>query len=98
MQAFTLNVTDKNLASTIAVQKTQWESCISGVRCFHIEVGEAMADTSTGSTVPRRQLGRYLRDLRNAAGLTVRDAARGLGWAEGKVGGIEAGREGLPGR
>ena len=40
-----------------------------------------MADTLTGSTVPRRQLGRYLRDLRNQAGLTVKDAARGLEWS-----------------
>lgn len=37
-----------------------------------------MADIQAGSTVPRRQLGRYLRDLRNAAGLTVRAAAREL--------------------
>jgi transcriptional regulator with XRE-family HTH domain len=27
-------------------------------------------DEATGSTVPRRQLGRYLRDLRQEAGLT----------------------------
>jgi transcriptional regulator with XRE-family HTH domain len=79
----------------IALQKTQWESFISGVRCFQIEVGEAMADTSTGSTVPRRQLGRYLRDLRNAAGLTVRDAARGLEWSEAKMWRIETGQTSL---
>src|ERR1700722_12038476 len=54
-----------------------------------------MADTSTGSTVPRRQLGRYLRDLRNAAGLTVRDAARGLEWSEAKLWRIETGQTSL---
>jgi transcriptional regulator with XRE-family HTH domain len=54
-----------------------------------------MADTSTGSTVPRRQLGRYLRDLRNAAGLTVRDAARGLEWSEAKMWRIETGQTSL---
>jgi len=37
-----------------------------------------MAEVQAGSTVPRRQLGRYLRDLRNEAGLTVRAAARQL--------------------
>jgi transcriptional regulator with XRE-family HTH domain len=37
-----------------------------------------MAGTEAGSTVPRRQLGRYLSELRTRAGLTVRDAAREL--------------------
>jgi transcriptional regulator with XRE-family HTH domain len=54
-----------------------------------------MADPSTGSTVPRRQLGRYLRDLRNAAGLTVRDAARALEWSEAKMWRIETGQTSL---
>jgi transcriptional regulator with XRE-family HTH domain len=54
-----------------------------------------MPDTLTGSTVPRRQLGRYLRDLRNAAGLTVRDAARGLEWSEAKMWRIETGQTSL---
>jgi transcriptional regulator with XRE-family HTH domain len=54
-----------------------------------------VADISTGSTVPRRQLGRYLRDLRNAAGLTVRDAARGLEWSEAKMWRIETGQTSL---
>jgi transcriptional regulator with XRE-family HTH domain len=59
------------------------------------EAGEAMADTLTGSTVPRRQLGRYLRDLRNQAGLTVKDAARGLEWSETKIWRIETGQTSL---
>jgi transcriptional regulator with XRE-family HTH domain len=54
-----------------------------------------MVETSAGSTVPRRQLGRYLRDLRNAAGLTVRDAARGLEWSEAKMWRIETGQTSL---
>jgi transcriptional regulator with XRE-family HTH domain len=54
-----------------------------------------MPDTLTGSTVPRRQLGRYLRDLRNAAGLTVKDAARGLEWSEAKMWRIETGQTSL---
>ena len=54
-----------------------------------------MADTLTGSTVPRRQLGRYLRDLRNQAGLTVKDAARGLEWSETKMWRIETGQTSL---
>ncbi|MGH3247578.1 MAG: helix-turn-helix domain-containing protein [Trebonia sp.] len=54
-----------------------------------------MSETMTGSTVPRRQLGRYLRDLRNAAGLTVKDAARGLEWSEAKMWRIETGQTSL---
>lgn len=54
-----------------------------------------MADTLTGSTVPRRQLGRYLRDLRNQAGLTVKDAAKGLEWSETKIWRIETGQTSL---
>src|SRR5579862_1161567 len=54
-----------------------------------------MADTLTGSTVPRRQLGRYLRDLRNAAGLTIREAAVPLEWSEAKMWRIETGQTSL---
>jgi transcriptional regulator with XRE-family HTH domain len=49
-------------------------------------------DEGTGSTVPRRQLGRYLRDLRTQAGLSVRAAARDLEWSETKLWRIENGR------
>jgi transcriptional regulator with XRE-family HTH domain len=51
----------------------------------------------TGSTVPRRQLGRYLRDLRNRAHLTVRSAARRLEWSETKIWRIETGQTALRG-
>lgn len=54
-----------------------------------------MPDVLTGSTVPRRQLGRYLRDLRNQAGLLVKDAARGLEWSEAKMWRIETGQTSL---
>jgi transcriptional regulator with XRE-family HTH domain len=47
--------------------------------------------TTTGSTVPRRQLGRYLRDLRNQAPLTVRAAATRFEWSEAKLWRIESG-------
>ena len=50
-----------------------------------------MADIQVGSTVPRRQLGRYLRDLRSAAGLTVRAAARELERSEPTIWRIESG-------
>jgi hypothetical protein len=46
----------------------------------------------TGSTVPRRQLGRYMRDLRMKARLTVRAAAKELEWSEGKIWRIETGQ------
>jgi transcriptional regulator with XRE-family HTH domain len=54
---------------------------------------EAM--TTTGSTVPRRQLGRYLRDLRNKSRLTVRAAGAQLEWSEAKIWRIETGQTSL---
>ena len=42
-----------------------------------------MAVETTGSSAPRRQLGRYLRELRNRERLTVRAAAERLEWSEG---------------
>ncbi|MFJ7996742.1 helix-turn-helix domain-containing protein [Streptomyces sp. NPDC096310] len=54
-----------------------------------------MVEGSSGSTVPRRQLGRYLRDLRNRARLTVRAAARKLEWSEAKMWRIETGQTSL---
>ncbi|MCX4750266.1 helix-turn-helix domain-containing protein [Kitasatospora sp. NBC_01287] len=54
-----------------------------------------MAEGPTGSTVPRRQLGRYLRDLRNRSRLTVRAAARQLEWSEAKMWRIETGQTSL---
>ncbi len=54
-----------------------------------------MPEETTGSTVPRRQLGRYLRDLRNSQRLTVRAAAARLEWSEAKIWRIETGQVGL---
>ncbi len=54
-----------------------------------------MAEGMTGSTVPRRQLGRYLRDLRNHERLTVRRAAEMLEWSEAKIWRIETGQTSL---
>ncbi|MFE6778050.1 helix-turn-helix domain-containing protein [Streptomyces sp. NPDC057702] len=50
---------------------------------------------TTGSTVPRRQLGRHLRDLRGRARMTVRAAARNLEWSEAKMWRIETGQTSL---
>lgn len=47
---------------------------------------------ASGSTVPRRQLGRYLRDLRGNARLTVKAAAQALEWSEAKIWRIETGQ------
>jgi transcriptional regulator with XRE-family HTH domain len=49
----------------------------------------------TGSTVPRRQLGRYLRELRNRQRLTIRAAAEQLEWSEAKMWRIETGQTSL---
>jgi transcriptional regulator with XRE-family HTH domain len=50
-----------------------------------------MAQSQTGSTVPRRQLGRYLRDLRNGVGLSVRAACKQLERSEPTMWRIENG-------
>lgn len=47
---------------------------------------------TTGSTVPRRQLGRHLRELRHRQRLTVRVAAEQLEWSETKIWRIETGQ------
>jgi transcriptional regulator with XRE-family HTH domain len=44
-----------------------------------------------GSTVPRRQLGRYLRQLREEAGITVKAAADALEWSTPRLWRIEKG-------
>src|ERR1700683_929002 len=54
-----------------------------------------MPEQTTGSTVPRRQLGRYLRDLRQQQRLTVRSAADRLEWSEAKIWRIETGQVSL---
>jgi transcriptional regulator with XRE-family HTH domain len=54
-----------------------------------------MAEQTTGSTVPRRQLGRHLRDLRNRSRLTIRIAAGKLEWSEAKIWRIETGQTSL---
>jgi len=54
-----------------------------------------MTEKATGSTVPRRQLGRYLRDLRQQQRLTVRTAADRLEWSEAKIWRIETGQVSL---
>lgn len=51
-----------------------------------------MPAAPTGSTVPRRQLGRYLRQLRTDARMTVQDAANALEWSEPKMWRIETGQ------
>ena len=54
-----------------------------------------MPEQMTGSTVPRRQLGRYLRELRQKQRLTVRSAADRLEWSEAKIWRIETGQVSL---
>jgi transcriptional regulator with XRE-family HTH domain len=54
-----------------------------------------MGEGMTGSTVPRRQLGRYLRDQRNRSRLTIKAAALKLEWSEAKIWRIESGQTSL---
>jgi transcriptional regulator with XRE-family HTH domain len=56
--------------------------------------GGTMAET-TGSTVPRRQLGRHLRELRGSQQMTVKTAAELLEWSEAKIWRIETGQTSL---
>lgn len=51
-----------------------------------------MNETQAGSTVPRRQLGRYLSDLRAKAGFSVRAAAKELERSEPTLWRIETGK------
>lgn len=55
------------------------------------------AQGTTGSTMPRRRLGRQLRDLRNRARMTTRAAAQQLEWSEAKIWRIETGQTSLRG-
>ncbi|MFD0362068.1 helix-turn-helix domain-containing protein [Nocardia sp. GCM10030253] len=55
----------------------------------------ALPHGTTGSTMPRRQLGRHLRDLRNRARMTTRMAAQQLEWSEAKIWRIETGQTSL---
>ncbi|WP_228538861.1 helix-turn-helix transcriptional regulator [Nocardia sp. XZ_19_385] len=50
---------------------------------------------TTGSTMPRRQLGRQLRELRTRARMTTRTAAQQLEWSEAKIWRIETGQTSL---
>jgi hypothetical protein len=52
-------------------------------------------ETTTGSTVPRRQLARQLRELRLRAGLNVKQAAGALEWSEAKLWRIETAQTSL---
>jgi hypothetical protein len=56
-----------------------------------------VVDAAPGSTVPRRQLGRYLRDARGRARMTVRAAADALEWSEAKIWRIETGQTSMRG-
>ncbi|MGV9412287.1 helix-turn-helix domain-containing protein [Nocardia sp. NPDC003693] len=50
-----------------------------------------MSDSPASSTLPRRQLGRYLRDWRSQAGLTIADAARLMEWGASTLQRLEKG-------
>lgn len=50
-----------------------------------------MTESRTGSTVPRRQVGRQLRELRNQARMTAKAAALAMDFSEAKLFRMEAG-------
>ena len=49
-------------------------------------------EPDAGSTIPRRQLGRHLRQLRTEAQVTVRDAAAAMEWSEQTIWRVETGK------
>jgi hypothetical protein len=57
-----------------------------------MRTGEQMPEEMSGSTVPRRQLGRYLESLRENAGLNRKDAAKALERSAPTLWRIETGR------
>lgn len=50
--------------------------------------------STVDNTVPRRQLGRHLREMRHATGLTIAEAARDIGRGAGTVQRLETGHPG----
>ncbi|WP_157034829.1 helix-turn-helix domain-containing protein [Actinocatenispora sera] len=62
-----------------------------GFRMRHLIPAE-VAMTDVGSAIPRRQLGRQLRALRDGAGVTADELAAELGWHRSKVWRIETGQ------
>ncbi|WP_067795402.1 helix-turn-helix domain-containing protein [Actinomadura formosensis] len=56
-----------------------------------------MPTRPTGTTVPRRQLGRHLRELRGKARLTVKAAAEAMEWSETTIWRIENGHTSVRG-
>src|ERR1700733_8067891 len=75
------------------VFQSEWRDAFkAGIGYPHYEGRCAMSDSVTGSTVPRRQLGRHLRDLRNRQRLTGKGAAGNLEWSEAKIWRIETGQ------
>jgi transcriptional regulator with XRE-family HTH domain len=65
-------------------------SSVSRTR-YVVRDGGAPVAIDTGSTVPRRQLGRFLRQLREEAQITVKVAAEELEWSAPKIWRIESG-------
>ncbi|WP_369690263.1 helix-turn-helix domain-containing protein [Nocardia arthritidis] len=51
---------------------------------------------SGGSTLPRRQLGRHLRNGREAAGLTLADVGERMQWSVSTVQRMEVGKTAMP--
>lgn len=61
----------------------------------HNETGGGLHVVEAGSSVPRRSLGRYLRQAREAAGVSLEAAARDLEWSRAKMYRVEGGQSPL---
>ena len=60
-----------------------------------IDADDTEVGVGDNGTLPRRQLGRRLRELREEAGLTLDEAAPRLDWSISKLNRIETGRQGV---
>jgi transcriptional regulator with XRE-family HTH domain len=67
-------------------------SCLDGRLRHGLEGGYAVNSEQGGSTVPRRQLGRKLRELREAKSLTVAQSISALEWSKPRLWRYETGQ------
>ncbi|HLS77168.1 MAG TPA: helix-turn-helix transcriptional regulator [Nocardia sp.] len=70
------------------LEKRSWTVTPSSTRALL----DSAPSTDASSTLARRQLGRYLRDWRNQAGLTIADAARLMEWGATTLQRVEKGQ------
>ena len=59
---------------------------------WELDTLDRLSPENAASTLPRRQLGRYLRDWRTQAGLTIAEASRLMEWGASTLQRLEKGQ------